>query len=462
MIHSDAPLGGGSRDVWRRRLLLASRLAFAGAWIIASLSPWWTQGLFAWPSLGVLRLAGHAYSVGPAALLPALAAASGILALALSRGAPLFKREILIPLGPTLAFGLLALFRSWPVHRADVLLVTSLGLLAFWGTYAYAALIWSPGWTWATLAVILVAQGAVALAQFARQGSVGLVLFGELALDPAVRGVSVVQLADRRWLRAYGLTAHPNVLGGYLALGMLVCTGAWLGAPRRRWPLLVAVALAGGALMASFSRSAWLGFVTGLMYLALATRIRQRIIRRGRILGWALFGLGLVGLVLWLGFGELFAARLWGLGSTLERNSLQERWRDIGQAWMLIQQRPWLGVGTGYYVDALWAWAEATGREFPAFQPVHNVPLLAAAEMGIAGGLIWLWLVLALPVAVACRAHRRPAAAHVAGWAASLVAVAVVSLLDNYPYFFSSWWMAVHLGVLLGAYPRLVASEAGR
>ena len=58
---------------------------------------------------------------------------------------------------------------------------------------------------------------------------------GELVLDPRQNGVSVVATSGtERLLRAYGLTDHPNILGGLLVFGLLLSSRSAAGRIRGR------------------------------------------------------------------------------------------------------------------------------------------------------------------------------------------------------------------------------------
>jgi hypothetical protein len=94
-------------------------------------------------------------------------------------------------------------------------------------------------------------QGVVALGQTLRQASLGLNLLGERVVDLRTSGVAVVEAYGRHWLRPYGLTAHPNVLGGFAAASLLPIA-LWLprGAAR------LAVPGCAGLLLLTLSRGA--------------------------------------------------------------------------------------------------------------------------------------------------------------------------------------------------------------
>jgi O-antigen ligase len=111
-------------------------------------------------------------------------------------------------------------------------------------------------------------------------------------------------------------------------------------------------------------------------------------------------------------------------------------------------------------------WAGVGENRPPGFRKVHNVPLLAAAELGIPGAVLWLWMLLAPPIACARRRDRRPAslghrppqdaaqASKAAGWAAAFVSALALSMLDSYLYVPSVWWAALYLGVAAGHWAR--------
>ena len=110
------------------------------------------------------------------------------------------------------------------------------------------------------LALGMLFQAAIALAQVQLQRPIGLPQLGEFTLRPYNVGLSILVSGTSRLLRPYGLTNHPNVLGGYFAFGLLSLTG-WLAptGPTRRWlrALQIAVGvLALWILCLSFSRSA--------------------------------------------------------------------------------------------------------------------------------------------------------------------------------------------------------------
>jgi hypothetical protein len=348
------------------------------------------------------------------------------------------------------------------VHVRHIAAITIVAVLVYLGTYLYVLQEWPERWCVGLIAVWLALQGSVAVVQFLRQGSVGLTWLGEGWLDPEGQGISVIEAGGRRWLRAYGLAAHPNVLGGYMGMSLLACLGAIRSlSTRYRWPLWAAIGAGALGFFFSFSRAAWLGMAAGLAYLALVTRPwravdwRSRRVQRTVLVGGALLVAGFV--VLGMTCGELVSARFLRLGSPLEATSIRERLEDNRQAWGLIRAVPFKGVGSGYYIAALWA---GVGEDRPpAFRKVHNGYLLAAAELGVGGLLLWMWVLLAPPVALAWNARGQAGNVRGAGWAAACVCALVLCLFDSYLYVPSTWWAALYMALLAGAWARVASAK---
>ena len=293
----------------------------------------------------------------------------------------LFGLATLDPLSPRLAF----------IHAGALVLA--------WLTYFYIVNEW-PNLT-IPLALIVLLQGGVALGQFAVQGDLGLLSLGELPLNPQFPGVTVLWAREMRWLRAYGLTAHPNLAGAILAMALLFLLPAYERARgRRQGALLLVVAVGLAALYVTFSRAAWLAFLVGVTtwmilgqkVLMVTTREGQWQIEWGSWLKRPLFLKMLwpllPSLLLLLLYGDLALSRFLALDSRIEANSLNQRALDSRVAAEIINDNLLFGVGLGDYANAAWQIDGAALR-------VHNVPLLVTAELGLVGLSLWLLLVLA-------------------------------------------------------------------
>jgi O-antigen ligase len=311
-----------------------------------------------------------------------------------------------------------------------------------------------------SLAASLMLQTAVAMAQFLIQRDLGWRQLGEIPLSPTPGLASIITAGDRVWLRGYGLTPHPNILGGILVTTLLALVVPYLESHDWRKVVWLTVLVGGGVgLVISFSRAAWLGGVVGSAVLflgVLAYRPWRRQYAR------AILVPAVVGLVVLAGFAfarrDLFVARLRPPTTYTEARSLDER-RVLADASLdLIRRSPLTGVGAGNFSMAVVPLVEDVPATTP--QPVHNLPLLLSAELGLAGGVLWVWLMLA-PVFVtvvgtwqagwAIRLQRyllsglprpytnaeRPdgkLSLWVLGLTAGLVALAIIDLFDFYSW----------------------------
>jgi hypothetical protein len=121
--------------------------------------------------------------------------------------------------------------------------------------------------------------------------------------------------------------------------------------------------------------------------------------------------------------------------SPLEANAcelwnLQERAWYTQSAFQMIIAQPLSGVGAGNFTLALHqAWADQiTGY---IYQPVHNVFILLASELGVFGTIWWLLLILP-PIGLTIFAHdtRRSLALN-----ASAASVAVLGIVSSFDYY---------------------------
>jgi lipopolysaccharide/colanic/teichoic acid biosynthesis glycosyltransferase/O-antigen ligase len=229
----------------------------------------------------------------------------------------------------------------------------------------------------AVLAVVVVSQALLAVWQVATQSTgPAVMLFNgwprEATSHSPDAAVVMLPIAGR-WLRAYGSFAHPNILGGFLALALGLF--AVVDAPRlRRWR---ALALAAGllALMLTFSRTAALALLLGgtTWWLARGRGPGHRVVAAPRarvVVAAAVVILGLVALV-----------RVGNLGALVERNSIDTRLSSYAVTWKVIGTGIPVGAGNHVLVEQ---------RFFGGGGPAHDVFLIALAELGPLGVLAWL------------------------------------------------------------------------
>jgi O-antigen ligase len=281
------------------------------------------------------------------------------------------------------------------------------------------------------LLLTLALQALIGIAQVLKQAPLGLP--GELALEVGRYGASIVEVNGARVLRAYGLTAHPNVLGGFLAVGLV------LSLPLLQWRFLQPLWwLLWIGLLLSFSRTAW--FATAqILPLAMAWLAwREPALRRP--LATAGLGLAVILLAGWGFWHGPITTRLDSLitlqpGSPggaeplawTEQRSLQQRAELNAVALHLIASHSLSGVGAGNFPVAM----AALRTQFPP-DYVHSVPLLLAAEVGLTGSLLWVlpWIAT---LGIVIKAKRSLTAWPIVSICAAFM-LAIISLFDLYPW----------------------------
>lgn len=402
-------------------------------------TPSWRYGPFSWWPVWTLdNLAGGPVRLGVLNLLPA------ILALLWLAGAVRRRRATRPDAVLTLPF---VAFTVWALLRLDP--TASRLLFIYGGAFALAWLIYlfvvgerpplAPA-----LAPVIIVQSLVGVGQFLRQGDLGLTVLGELPLNPAFRGVTVLYARQRPWLRAYGLTAHPNLLGALLAVAIVLLLPAL--SRSRKWGrrmLLLTITIGLVGLFLTFSRAAWLGFGVGVsLWLILGGRPDRSFAEGRRLLPFLVPLLALA--ILSVLYGDLVLSRFLALERPLEARSISQRLQDARVALEILFAYPFSGSGLGRFVETAGTMTAGTGR-------VHNVFLLVAAELGIVGLGLVSWLLLWPPISLLriCSTRRQLA---FAGALSPWLVMLVVNQLDTTLWVTSNWQTAILFALVAGTY----------
>lgn len=337
-------------------------------------------------------------------------------------------------------------------------------LAALGGLYLYVVNeVHSLGEVGVPILVQTLIQGGVGIAQVLAQHSIGWYSWGELELDPAWSGVGVIMTDTTRALRAYGLSDHPNILGGCLALAMLMLAGWYLerdAAGDQRWQPARAVLFLPGlvCLLVTFSRAAWLGVAGGLIWVT-AVLLQTRQFRTLATLA----GLGAAWVVaaspfLWQNLPFL-QTRInpptveSGGHEIMIDTSLSER-RALGTvANEMFANHAILGTGLGTFPVAL----RAEYPDFPLdYQPVHNVLLDVASEIGLFGGLFYFLVLIAPWLAMWLNRQRLAFSPALVATSAALLAAVIIGLFDYYLWYLvpGRLWQVLAWGLWAVAYQK--------
>jgi hypothetical protein len=256
----------------------------------------------------------------------------------------------------------------------------------------------------------LVIPSFLGLWQFFTGGSSESTLLGLATRDSARLGEAVFELNDQRVLRAYGSFGHPNIFGGYLAVGIFGLLHLWRGESAKldRYLMVSGLALFSVALIATGSRSAILGLIVGLIVWQLKSKNGRSAKKCFHIF------VPIFALLLFIGW-PLISSRS-NLSSAIESRSIIERLEQYQDFSQVVAGQWFFGQGIGNYTLAS---REAfPDREWWQYQPIHNVLLLIVGEIGLIGLACALLFVVSLAQT---------------GFSFGAVII-VVALFDHYPW----------------------------
>lgn len=299
-----------------------------------------------------------------------------------------------------------------------------------------------PSWVLVPIGLQILFQSVVAIAQSQAQSSLGLTALGELALDPQRSGVSVILANGQRFLRSYGLSDHPNILGGCLAFGLVLMLAVTLYGSRKQSLLSALVFLiAFPAMLMTFSRSAWISFfVAGSFLVTVGAAARHEdIVRRAAILG-------VLSLFVAAPFIQkniaLFQSRAPSANVPSDQ-SLKERAYLLNAGNLIFVEHSAIGIGLGASPLAM----KRYYPEFPVnYQPPHYALLTAAMETGLPGGVFYLLLGFMPFLIFALKWKVYSSQPMIVGSVALLLAMTVVGLFDYYTWLYSAGRMWQWLG----------------
>ena len=285
-------------------------------------------------------------------------------------------------------------------------------------------------------------QAPVVITQFILQSSLGMRSLGEHTLDPLVLGTSIIPVNGERILRSYGLTDHPNILGGCLAFVLVILFSVFLyGKKKHSFLAGSAFIFVFPALLLTFSRSAWLSLFVAVIFLLACEMLCKRWTSFKRVVLLGVLSLGITLPFLWSNF-DVVGQRI-NSGNIAGDHPMNERayLLDAGNA--LFVEHSALGVGLGASPLAM----KMRFEDFRVnYQPPHFTPLLSALETGVIGGGFYLLLFLTPGITFMVRWRHYLQSPLALGVFSLLLAISVVNLFDYYTWMYAPgrlWqWLA--------------------
>ena len=230
-------------------------------------------------------------------------------------------------------------------------------------------------------------QSIIALFQFYKQSSLGFLnKLGESVLNPEMLGVAKIVSDGTKYIRGYGTFPHPNLLSAFLIVGIFISIYLLLNAVTKPakvlYSLSIFITILG--LTVTFSRAGFLAFGIGLMIFFGLLMIKR--FDRSFVM---IIVIVIVSVVTSLALFHPFLLTR----ATISDQATVERklYNQIGI--QIVKDNPIFGVGIGESVLHMQQYSKKHLAPWE-IQPIHNYFLLSAAELGIIGALILIWIFL--------------------------------------------------------------------
>ncbi len=220
-------------------------------------------------------------------------------------------------------------------------------------------------WAWITVLI----QFLIVLGQVASGQSLGLSLIGESQVVKGFTGVSFVNTLEGIFLRGYGTFPHPNVLGGYMLMILLLLelVSETISTKLSKNLLTTLQGILGLVILLTFSRSAFIIYLLFVVYKLYSLYSNGKAVNKVFAFNPLIIILERI-----IRTNETDREQLWNSGIELLGN------------------HPYLGTGVlqsiRYYgnLDSI----PSTAAGITLLQPIHNVFLLILVEFGsIIGGI---------------------------------------------------------------------------
>jgi len=203
-------------------------------------------------------------------------------------------------------------------------------------------------------------------------------LLGISSRNASILGESIITSGNgERVLRAYGSFPHPNIFGGYLAVGIILSIYlAYYKNDKWRNFYIISIPSLSIFLILTFSRSAWIATLLALVLLLIPI-LNKRVFKfsKKKILVFvALFVISLCA------FYPVIRSRI-DIENTIESKSVVERIEQLREYPKIASKNLIVGSGIGTY--SLSVSQTFPNRDIWEYQPIHNIYLLVIAELGL-------------------------------------------------------------------------------
>jgi len=290
-------------------------------------------------------------------------------------------------------------------NNTTIALFRSTKLLEFYFLYLFIIIIVPRETILKNLFKILISIGLIdsiiGIWQFTIQHSAGLFYLKESSIGSEINGVAKLIFSGEKIIRAYGLFPHPNILGGFLLISLIISltyTKLFHVEQKVTAKLKIIIFIQIIALILTFSKSAIIGLLISLLYIYLT-----HFVPRGTKFAHIKFKLsklyknvsrGTINIRRYILISLIFLISAYFIHPTTSSflfNSIDQRLIYLNVSRGTIVANPIFGVGMGQFVLNMQAYTNQTLSSWQ-FQPVHNVFLLIWSELGLIGLLLFVWM----------------------------------------------------------------------
>ena len=234
-------------------------------------------------------------------------------------------------------------------------------------------------------------ESLIGFTQVVLQGSIGLYKLGEPHLDLLDSTISKTIVSDGgRLLRAYGTFPHPNILGAFLLIGLIIFIYLIKNFQIKSGIIIIFFILLLG-LTLTFSRAAWLVGGIGLMgFLGYAGLRNRNDFKKNKdiFLIIVLIIFVLTTIFQWAVFPKL--------NFSFQEPAINLRLTYLKMGWEIFKENPILGVGLGnevFYAKKSGLFERLGLKQELQKQPIHNMYLLILSELGLIGLILFLMFI---------------------------------------------------------------------
>lgn len=242
-------------------------------------------------------------------------------------------------------------------------------------------------------------QSIIALGQFVFQKSLGLSVLGESMIAPDILGVAKFEIYGNKIIRSYGTFPHPNLLAIFLLLALGCGWWLWLQENKKIKKKYLAIGLLfiSVGIISTYSRGGILASALLLTIFLITNRKLFSTLLNLNKKNFSLFQKILMRLSILLLIFLIFFSTYRVLAPRLcykcaGENSIELRQIYSYYAQKIIAENRLLGVGLGNFTLTLKK--KSNNLANYEIQPVHNLYLLIAAELGILGLILWSLFIL--------------------------------------------------------------------